>query len=118
MTLPASNDTADESRFVPSMKITVNIELRDAVLIHAWAEAALQLPDITDLQRARIRDALRRFNLDFNEAIRGLPVGSLTHPDAQVGGTCPHGDRNGGLFCESCIEADRKAFEAAKVKRL
>jgi hypothetical protein len=33
------------------MKIAVSIEPRDAVTLHAWAEAALRLPNITDLQR-------------------------------------------------------------------
>jgi hypothetical protein len=97
------------------MKIAVSIEPRDAVTLHAWAEAALRLPDITDLQRATVREALRRFNTAFNEAARPLAVASLTHPDAQVGGTCPHGDRNGGLFCAHCIEDDCRTFEAAKV---
>jgi hypothetical protein len=66
------------------MKIAVSIEPRDAVTLHAWAEAALRLPDITDLQRATVREALRRFNTAFNEAARPLAVASLTHPDAQV----------------------------------
>lgn len=95
--------------------LAVRIEPRDAVTLHAWAEAALRLPDLTDLQRAGLRDALRRFNRAFNEAARPLAVASLTHPDAQVGGTCPHGDRNGGLFCSPCIEADRRTFETATV---
>lgn len=103
-----------ESRFVPGMKITIEAEPRDLVLLHAWAERALELPEVTDHQRAVVRDTLRRLNVLVNTASRGGGT-SLTHPDAKVGGTCPHGERNGGLFCAQCIEDDRETLEAAKV---